>query len=158
MAVAAFVAPWALPAIGGLLGGGAAAFLGTTAGTVLGTSLLTGAGSWLGSELGETYWDATNPSPATQLGVDVPKGLFFQGKRNVLEHGITDISESLGDAWDDLLEGMDDAQLAGAVTTFATNILNPMGWLGGPPVPGAGTAGGVDVTGWNDYTTFLGHK
>ena len=85
-----------------------------------------GVGSWAGGELGETVYDASRGTPGTSLGVEVPKGMFFQGEREDLSQGITDIESGLGDAWDLLLEEMDETQLAQAVSTgISFGMLSP---------------------------------
>ena len=154
LGIAALVAPWAAPAIGGLLGGS------TAANIIAGAGLMAG-GSWLGAEAGETLWDLQNRPPATDLGVEVGQGLFFQGDRSKLKESETDISESLSSAWDLVLEGMDESQTAQAMTTFTSQIFNPISWLA--PGSNAVSASG-DILGsgsqsyWQqniDYTDLL---
>ena len=95
------------------------------------------------------------------MGVEVGQGLFFQGDRSKLKESETDISESLSSAWDLVLEGMDENQTAQAMSTFTSQIFNPISWLA--PGSNAVSASG-DILGsgsqsyWQqniDYTDLL---
>ena len=130
---------------------------GLTAGT-WGATAATAAGwaasSWLGSEAGETIWDHFNLEDVeTDLGIDVPGGLFFSGQRDELVRGQEYMKEALDKTWDITMDMQDEAQLTQALTVGVTNFLNPL-----KLIPGAEETmfGLDDLIGVKDVPNIIG--